>query len=129
MAYYVYLLECKNKDEKITYYCGYTSKSPSKRLQAHINNVKREDKKHYTGRQKFVRLVYYETYEDRKTALKRERGIKKRGGKYKLGLIDGMRNLKRKSKFSSSKFINQFYVNKTWQQHPLDQKRESLNTM
>ena len=92
MAYYVYLLECKDKDARITYYCGYTSKSPSKRLQVHISNVNRENKKHYTGRQKFVKLVYYETYEDRKIALKRERYIKKMGSRYKIKLIDGTRN-------------------------------------
>ena len=93
MVYYVYLLECKNKDEKITYYCGYTSKSPSKRLQAHINNVKREDKKHYTGRQKFVRLVYSESYDDKRVALNREKEIKRLGSRYKGRLIDGVNNL------------------------------------
>ncbi len=89
MKHHVYLLECKDENEKVTYYCGYTSKSPDERLQAHLSNVKRENRKHYTGRQKSVRLVYHETYEDRKTALKREREIKKRGGKYKLRLIEG----------------------------------------
>ncbi len=92
MTYYVYLLECKNKDEKITYYCGYTSKSPNKRLQAHVNNVKRADKSHYTGRQKSVRLVYYEGYEDRKTALNREKEIKRLGSKYKIRLINGIKD-------------------------------------
>ena len=98
MKYYVYLLECKDKNGKITYYCGYTSRSPSKRLQDHIRNVRNEKKKHYTGRQKFVRLVYYETYEDRKIAMKREREIKKLGSRYKLGLIHGMKNISKKKK-------------------------------
>ena len=98
MKYYIYLLECKDKDKKITYYCGYTSKSPSKRLQAHINNVRKEKRRHYTGRQKFVRLVYYETYEDKKTAIKREREIKKLGSRYKLGLIHGMKNISKRKK-------------------------------
>ena len=93
MKHYIYLLECKGEDAKITYYCGYTSKSPSERLKEHIRNVKNKKKRHYTGRQKFVKLVYYETYEDRKTAMKREREIKKLGGRYKLGLLDGMRNM------------------------------------
>ena len=93
MKYYVYLLECKGEDGKITYYCGYTSRSPSKRLQEHMNHVKNGKKRHYTGRQKFVRLVYYETYEDRQTAVKREREIKKFGSKYKLGLIHGMKGV------------------------------------
>jgi len=96
MKHYIYLLECRGENSKITYYCGYTSKSPSKRLQEHIRNVKNKKKRHYTGRQKFVRLVYYETYGDRKTAMKREREIKKLGIKYKLGLLDGMRNMTRK---------------------------------
>ena len=93
MTHYIYLLECKDKENKITYYCGYTSKSPSVRLQEHIRNVRKEKKKHYTGRQKSVRLVYSETYADRKTAMKREREIKKLGSRYKLGLIDGMGNV------------------------------------
>ena len=96
MKHHVYLLECKDKEKKVTYYCGYTSKSPSARLRDHIRNVRKEKKKHYTGRQKFVRLVYYETYKDRKTAMKREREIKKLGSRYKLGLIDGMRNMVKK---------------------------------
>ena len=94
--YYVYLLECRDKDKKLTLYCGYTSRSPSKRLQDHIVNVRKNKKKHYTGRQEFVKLVYYETYEDRKTAIKREREIKKLGTGYKKGLIDGMRNIRNK---------------------------------
>ena len=96
MKYYVYLLECVDKDKKITYYCGYTSRSPSVRLQDHISHVKNERKRHYTGRQKFVRLVYYETYNDRKTAMKREREIKKFGSRYKLGLVHGMNNMLKK---------------------------------
>ena len=87
MTYYVYLLECKNKNDKITYYCGYTSKSPGKRLRAHINNVKREDKKHYTGRQKAVKLVYQESYDNKRVALSREKEIKRLGSKYKKHLI------------------------------------------
>lgn len=96
MKHHVYLLKCKDKDKKITYYCGYTSKSPSTRLKEHIKNVRAGRKKHYTGRQKYVRLAYYETYEDRKTAMKREREIKKLGSRYKQGLIDGMKNLMKK---------------------------------
>ena len=98
MKYYVYLLECKDKNKKITYYCGYTSRSPSIRLKEHIKNVKEKRKKHYTGRQDFVRLVYYEAHSDRKTAIKREREIKKLGSRYKKGLIDGMRNIKNEKK-------------------------------
>ena len=86
MKYYVYLLECKDKDEKITYYCGY-SKDPNKRLQAHRGHAKREDKKHYTGRQKTLKIVYLESYDDRLVAMKREREIKKLGSRYKKKLV------------------------------------------
>lgn len=95
MKHYVYLLECKDKDKKITLYCGYTSRNPSIRLKDHIKNVRDGRRKHYTGRQKYVRLVYYETYDDRKTAMKREREIKKLGSRYKQGLINGMKNIKK----------------------------------
>lgn len=93
MKYYVYLLKCRSEDKKITYYCGYTSRSPSIRLKDHIKNVKSKGRKHYTSRQKYVRLVYYETYEDRKTAMNREKEIKRLGSRYKQGLIDGMKNI------------------------------------
>ena len=95
MKYYIYLLECKDKNKKITYYCGYTSRTTDKRLQDHLRNVKKEKKKHYTGRQKSVKLVYSETYGDRKTAMKREREIKKLGSRYKIGLINGMKNIRK----------------------------------
>ena len=93
MKCYVYLLECRDKDKKITYYCGYTSRTPKARLQEHIKNVRKGNKKHYTGRQKFVRIAYFEAHKDKKTAMKREREIKKLGSRYKLGLIHGMKSV------------------------------------
>lgn len=87
MKHYVYLLECKDDDEKITYYCGYTSRSPSIRLKDHIKNVKGKGRKHYTSRQKSVKLVYSEVYGDRKTAIDREKEIKKLGSRYKRKLV------------------------------------------
>ena len=93
MKHYVYILECKDENKKITYYCGYTSRSPSIRLKDHIKNVKSKGRKHYTSRQKSVKLVYSEVYEDRKTAMMRERKIKKLGSRYKQKLIDGMKNI------------------------------------
>ncbi len=93
MKYYVYLLECKDEEGKITYYCGYTSRTPSERLKDHLGHAKNGRKKHYTGRQKSVKVVYSETYDDRKTAMKREREIKKLGSRYKLGLVHGMKNM------------------------------------
>ena len=93
MKHYVYMLDCTNENNKKSIYVGYTSRSPSERLKDHIKNVKSNNKKHYTSRQKFVRLIYYESYEDRKTALAREKEIKKLGTLYKRGLIDGMKNI------------------------------------
>ena len=95
--HYVYLLNCRDKNKKITIYCGYTSRSPSIRLQDHIRNVRSISNKHYTGKQEFVKLVYYETYDSREIALKREREIKKLGSRYKQGLIAGMRNISNKN--------------------------------
>ena len=89
-CYYVYLLECKNKDNQLTYYVGQTA-NLKKRTQEHINNVKGNKKKHYTGRQKFIRLAYFEKHKSRKQALKREKEIKQMGRRYKVGLIHGMK--------------------------------------
>jgi predicted GIY-YIG superfamily endonuclease len=85
--YYVYILECKDKNDKTTLYVGYTSKTPEKRLQEHLTSVKTQNKKHYTGRQKSIKLVYSEVYDNMFTAKKREREIKKLGSKYKRKLI------------------------------------------
>ena len=85
--FYVYLLECIDKNKKQSLYCGYTLRSPSVRLKDHVANIKSKSKKHFTGRQESVKLVYYETYEDRETAMKREREIKKLGTKYKQKLV------------------------------------------
>jgi predicted GIY-YIG superfamily endonuclease len=57
-------------------------------LQDHIRHAKNNKKKHFTGRQKSVKLVYSEVYEDRTAAMKREREIKKLGSKYKQRLVD-----------------------------------------
>ncbi len=92
MKHYIYLLECKNDDEKITYYCGYTSRTPSERLKDHLGHAKNGRKKHYTGRQKSGKVVYSETYAARKTAMKREREIKQLGSRYKIGLVHGVGN-------------------------------------
>ncbi len=93
MKHHIYLLECKDEKGKITYYCGYTSRTPSERLKDHLGHAKNGRKKHYAGRQKSVKVVYSETYDDRKTAMKREREIKKLGSRYKLGLVHGVGNM------------------------------------
>ena len=87
MKHYVYILECKDDEDKITYYCGYTSRHPRIRLKDHKRNVRSKKRKHYTSRQKSVKLVYSEVYGDRKKAMARERKIKKAGSGYKRGLV------------------------------------------
>ncbi len=95
MTHYVYLLKCRDKNKKETIYCGYTSRTPSARLKDHIKKIKSKSRKSYVSRQEYARVVYYEKYKDRKTAMKREREIKKLGTAYKKGLIDGMKNKKK----------------------------------
>lgn len=64
---YVYILRCKDN----TLYTGWTN-DLSKRLKAHMsgNGAK------YTKIRRPLVLVYYETYEDKSEALKREYEIK-----------------------------------------------------
>jgi len=93
MVHYVYILECVDENGRVTLYVGYTSRSPEIRLKDHLSNVKSNNKRHYTSRQKVVRLVYYEVYEDRQVALVREREIKKLGSRYKQGLVDGVKRV------------------------------------
>ena len=72
--HYVYLLKIsgiKNKD----YYIGYTS-DLKKRLVRHQNGEVKTTK----GRN--PKLIYYEAYQDKYVALKREKGIKKSGSVY-----------------------------------------------
>ena len=88
MTHYVYILECTDENDKITLYVGYTSRSPSVRLKDHLRNVKSKGRKHYTSRQKFVKLVYSEAFDDRQEALEREREIKKLGVRYKRRLVN-----------------------------------------
>jgi len=102
---HVYLLECRDKDKKITYYCGYTTRTLKARLKEHIENVRKKKKKHYTGRQEYVRLAYFEPCKDKKSAMKREKEIKKFGSKYKLGLIHGMKSVLDKAKSKNKKII------------------------
>ena len=75
--YYTYLAECADK----TFYCGYT------------DDVKNREKVHnsgkgakYTRSRLPVKIVYYEEFETKTEALKRDHAIKKltRGQKEKL---------------------------------------------
>ncbi len=75
MPYFVYLLVSNLKNNKIFSYVGYT------------NNLKKRLKLHNTGKgAKFTRgkkwkLVYYEKYDSKRTAMKNEYLLKKN---YKL---------------------------------------------
>ena len=79
--YYVYILETIGKNNKKRFYTGYT------------NNLKRRLEEHKNGRgAKFCRgkkieLKYFETYSERKEAMRRELEIKTFSRKEKFGLI------------------------------------------
>lgn len=80
MSWYVYMLRCRDN----SLYTGYT------------DDVKRRESVHNTGRgAKYtktrlpVRLVYFEEYEDKSQALKREYAIKQLTKQQKEALISG----------------------------------------
>ena len=76
---YVYILECSDK----TLYCGWTN-NLEKRISAHNsgNGAK------YTKPRRPVKLVYYEEFENKNDALKRECAIKKLSRNKKQKLIN-----------------------------------------
>lgn len=65
--HYTYMLKCKDN----TYYTGYTT-DLEKRVKAHNEGKGAK----YTKGRGPVELVYYETYEDKHTAMRREWEIK-----------------------------------------------------
>ena len=75
----VYFLRCADD----TIYCGYTN-NLAQRVKTH--NAGRGAK--YTHSRLPVALVYFENYEDKSTALKREYQLKKIPRKTKLEMID-----------------------------------------
>lgn len=76
--YYVYIVECSDK----TLYTGYTN-NLNKRIETHNKGKGAK----YTKFRRPVQLVYYEEYETKNLALKREYSIKKLTRKEKLKLI------------------------------------------
>ena len=74
---YCYIVECVDR----TYYTGWTT-DPERRVKTHNQGHGAK----YTKMRLPVKLVYVEEQTDRKTAMKRERAIKKmtREGKKKL---------------------------------------------
>lgn len=77
---YTYLLECSDH----SFYCGWTN-DLDKRVMAHNsgNGAK------YTKSRRPVALVYYETYETKEAAMKREAAIKRMSRREKERLIFG----------------------------------------
>lgn len=75
---YTYLLECSDH----SFYCGWTN-DLDKRVMAHNsgNGAK------YTKSRRPVALVYYETYETKEAAMKREAAIKRMSRREKERLI------------------------------------------
>ncbi len=79
--YYVYILETIGKNNKKRFYTGYT------------NNLKRRLEEHRNGRGakfckgKKIELKYFETYTERREAMRRELEIKTFSRKEKFGLI------------------------------------------
>lgn len=78
MSFYVYMLRCADG----TLYTGYTD-DPERR--ARVHNAGKGAK--YTRSRLPVELVYRETLEDKSTALRREREIKRLTREQKLALI------------------------------------------
>ena len=80
MAHFVYIVKCRDG----SYYTGITW-NLKKRASEHNSGVKTPIQKS----KRPVKLVYWEKFEDRKTAAKREREIKGWTRKKKEALIEG----------------------------------------
>ncbi|MDD7115013.1 MAG: GIY-YIG nuclease family protein [Lachnospiraceae bacterium] len=76
--HYTYIVECRDK----TLYTGWTT-DLEKRIRTHNEGTGAK----YTKSRAPVRLVYYEQYETKQEALKREYAIKQLSRKEKLALI------------------------------------------
>lgn len=79
MEHFIYILECSDK----TLYIGYTN-DLEKRVLAH-NTLKTGAK--YTRARRPVVLKYFEKFENKSIAMKREAVLKKMNRKEKLGLL------------------------------------------
>ena len=79
--YYVYILASKRNG---TLYIGVTN-DLVKRVYEHKNNLV----KGFTKKYKVHKLVYYEQTKDIKSAIAREKNLKKWNRKWKLELIEG----------------------------------------
>ncbi|MHA1131767.1 MAG: GIY-YIG nuclease family protein [Candidatus Helarchaeota archaeon] len=82
--FYVYILKCERDN---SFYTGYTS-NLERRIKEHNIGVWSK----YTRSHGPVNLVYYETFRTRKTAMQREREIKKLTRQRKINLIANRNN-------------------------------------
>lgn len=76
---YTYILECKDD----TFYTGWTN-NLEKRIKDHNDGKGAK----YTKARRPVKLVYYETYETKQEAMRREYEIKQLSRKDKIELIN-----------------------------------------
>lgn len=76
---YVYIVQCQDG----SYYTGWTNQL-EKRIKAHNNGKGAK----YTKARRPVKLIYYETYSNKREAMKREYEIKKLTRKQKEKLIN-----------------------------------------
>lgn len=81
MEHFVYILECGDK----TFYIGYTN-DVQKRVLAH--NTLNTGAKYTRGRRP-VKLVYFEKFDTKSEAMKREATLKKMTRKQKFDIISG----------------------------------------
>mgnify|MGYP003301410867 CR=1 FL=1 len=77
---YTYIVRCK--DDSL--YCGWTN-NLEKRIQSHNAGIGAK----YTKSRLPVKLVYYETFDTKEEAMRREYAIKQLTRKQKLELIKG----------------------------------------
>lgn len=85
---YTYMVECADK----TFYCGWTNHL-EKRMKAHNSGKGAK----YTKSRRPVALVYYEMYETKEEAMKREAAIKKMSRRQKELLICSKKEMVNKS--------------------------------
>ncbi|MFW9937489.1 MAG: GIY-YIG nuclease family protein [Candidatus Thorarchaeota archaeon] len=83
--FYVYIVETISKNNKKRFYTGYTN-NLYRRLEEHKKGV---GAKFCRGKKK-IELKYFETFAQRKEAMKREREIKTFSRKEKLNLIKNL---------------------------------------
>ena len=80
--YYVYILETIAKNNKMRFYTGYTNN-----LQRRLEEHKKGTGAKFCRGKKSIRLKYFETFEERSMAMRRELEIKTYSRREKISLI------------------------------------------